>query len=245
MTVIICSIEPAVCWYSKPTVSASSRLSWSLYYGRLSLYWPPLTSAIPLPMPVTMHICHESRLVTQKSTIVKFDVDQTGAWVNPRREFCPDIDTFLTDSFMFFGLSDRYDMARFIKSNSDSLVHHEQCKTRAEMPSITCDVECERCREVIDEFVEILDVKRRLGLENELPLAFPRSIILIFWPVTGSCGSTRQTAVKLIRLNREKGWLLNEATKDPMLVIGGEDSKWKFAPPQFEFFAFFRGTWPA
>ncbi|KAI2463170.1 hypothetical protein F4781DRAFT_417466 [Annulohypoxylon bovei var. microspora] len=73
------------------------------------------TRKIPLPMPVTMHVCWESRLATQQSAVASFDIED-GAWLNPHREFCPDVDINYI-SINALNISSDHTLAMRIKDN--------------------------------------------------------------------------------------------------------------------------------
>ncbi|OTA87205.1 hypothetical protein M434DRAFT_35451 [Hypoxylon sp. CO27-5] len=244
---VINSIEPAVYKY-KPVISYSvcDRRDKGSYGGMFSQRVG--TQTIPLPMPATMHVCRESRLITQKSTAIKFNVDRNGAWLNPRREFWPNIDVFLADVSLITSPATRYryGIGCFIKSNS---AHDETCTTHVggQFDLFCLPAMCETCKNNLDEFMEALNINLhsvsvpqdyihpRIRSRSEWVLDrdhrnVANGTYLMFRPVPGPCGSAQRTAVRLITLKPGTRFV-DEITKDPMLVIGGEDSKWKFVSP--------------
>ncbi|KAI1647115.1 uncharacterized protein F4817DRAFT_116930 [Daldinia loculata] len=187
-----------------------------------------------------MQTCQESRSAMQKSTIAMFDIDQNGAWLNPRRGFCPNVDILCVGFFDLLCITGHNAM-RFIGPNVHHSVEGEGLFTGRKQGPIRCDT----CDDSCNGFRSRLFAKI-WSLNETIPMRFGEipEFILLFCPVAEEHGSARQTAILSVT-TLPRACLFRKMSKDPVLIIGGDNSEWKFAVPDFEFYVLPRGRWPA
>lgn len=194
---------------------------------------------IPLNMPVTMHVCRESRLTTQETAIAIFDIDQAGAYLNPHRTFRPDTDLLYIDL--------RISRHRTCDAVHD-IVKNNKCNLLRGSPCHIClsIYECRDCYASLDNFKKAVVSKSTVlphGLvpynitDMEVKLALIRSITpethrlgFLFYAAVPPYGLAGQTAVKLV-VFKEFADLFDEIVGEPALVIGGDHSEWGLVPP--------------
>ncbi|KAI0845644.1 hypothetical protein F5Y00DRAFT_245687 [Daldinia vernicosa] len=228
LSIVACLSDPAICVYRPAVLIRSSERVF------------PTSREISLPMPVFMQICQESRSAMQKSTIAVFDIDQNGAWLNSRRKFCPDVDILCVGFFELFCITG-HNAIRFIGPNVHRSVQREQSLTDCKQGPLRCGA-CDDSRNGFRSrlFAKIWHLNETvpMGLRGAPELLF------LFCPVAKEHGSARRTAILSVTA-LPKSCLFKKMSRDPTLIIGGDDSEWQFAVPDFEFFVLPRGRWPA
>ncbi|KAI8964569.1 hypothetical protein F5Y11DRAFT_315309 [Daldinia sp. FL1419] len=179
-----------------------------------------------------MWICRESRSAMQKSTMVVFDMDQKGAWLNPRRGFRPDVDILCVGIHALLSTSKHRRMP-LIKPNI-----HGSIKEQQSLPDGNEEDDYIHFRrELIYRYLRARRTNRHTGSGTSVDQVF------LLYAFPGGRGSSGRTAIQFAGA-KPKHCLLDEISDDPLLVIGGDESKWKFAVPDFKFFVLPQGRWP-
>lgn len=153
-----CPVERAICvyWLAKYTAGSGSN------------------KGIPYALPSTLHACQESRYEMQTTKFIQWDIDQaTGAWLNPRRPFCPKLD-MLYVPFHLFAVVDKKDNNNpsFIQRNPAKLPDY--CKQHLAIGNYCCS----HCRRIYPQLLLNLvgDLKLLMRGNGVEPPLLQRSI---------------------------------------------------------------------
>ncbi|KAI1774540.1 hypothetical protein F4818DRAFT_65290 [Hypoxylon cercidicola] len=235
-----CPVEPTVCVYWHPDHADDA----------------DATFDIPIPTPVTMQVCRESRYETQRKNmwmIVQFDIEnQTGAWVNPHREFNPTVDFLYLPFHLFMQAFKRtVDFLPFIQRNRRGRSRDDWCEQCA-----GGYVNCQPCARRISRFINQQITRLELPANSDLTGSLFRSLndtLASFGtrgkPTIGDLGFMIQEVNGLHRLKlvilHENSNLLEEFAGKPSAVTGGDKSDFEFMMPYYFPMTFFpKGQWP-